>query len=718
MKLTIGRRGRRRALGTLVVVTVLATGGSIAMPSAQAATTVAGDAASIAYTDEAVRAMAWNICGEAGGAYPGALAATGSSAFCPDRNQPAVKASTIAATAIGHNLNAIMVEEVCGGPAGNLPPDSELADIVGALGAGWQYAWAPALRPGDAPNAVGGSACRGGLTGTIGVAVIVKGVVVSGPGQYQSLPDPEPAKHQQEPIVCATVAGWTNAICAVHMVNESYTSETTSPTDYDKEVTAVVSYLSKFGSVVLGGDFNTSNRTVLAPLYAAYAECDQQAYFPGDASNEVTHFSYHPRFGAGGTITDGSYTSAKIDYLFATNGFTGCTSAVGLADQASYATAVQPSCVPSASPITCMPTGISDHAPIIGSVKGGPDLLWRLNDGSGSSANDSSGNGAPGGGADGALSGAVTFSSTHGGSASFAGTTAAIATPVPVVDTTTSFTVSAWVDLSAGAPTSTIVSQDAGYGPTDTIPDNISGFALYYNSANATWRFAMPTADSASATVNEASAAAHAGTWTELTAVFDAAGGSSGAGGMTLYVNGVKAASADHTAMWPANGPFVVGRRTSAGAGTDYWHGLVQDVAAFRYPMTSAEVGSFATKLAPPTQATTVPDASGPDRPGCDLLGGYGTVADLTPRLQVTVTDPDPSKAVHADFSIWDNTHAGQPISMGDPAGVSTSVIGHGTVSIMTPQLTPGDAYGWYARTDDGTTSTTMPVCHFVAGTP
>jgi len=685
-----------------------------------AAAIVTGDPGGNAYTMETVNAMAWNICGEAGGDYAGSVDATGSSAYCPNRNSPGAKATAIALAAKGRDLNAIILEEVCGGPAHTaLPEGSELDVIMEALGAEWDYAWAPAVRPGDTP--IGdrrGSACRAGLTGMLGVAVLVKGKVTSRPEQFLMLPNPDPARHSTEPILCVNVAGWDNTICGVHVVNDSYTSETTSPTNYDKQITAIASFVANFPYVVLGGDFNTQNTAALAPLYSKMPECDQQAYYPGDPVNEVTQFSYRPRFGPNGSIVGGSYPSTKIDYLFATNGFGACSSLTGLADQADYSTTVQPGCLLTASPIVCTPTGVSDHAPIVGTVKGGPDAQWRLNDGSGTDAADASGRGNPG-----RLSTGVGFTDVHGGSATFNGSSGAVTASGPLVDTMSSFTVSAWANPDTGASTSTLVSQDGGYGgpSSNPIPNLASGFALYYNQPDASWRFSMPTGNARGASRDEAASqpgTARTGTWTKLTAAFDAVGGTKGNGGITLYVNGVKAATVNHTSVWPANGVFVAGRQLDPVTATPsrYWRGAIQDVNAYRYAMTPDAASANATKLMPPTKAMISPvPAAEAAKPGCDDLGRFAIVSSLTPRLQVTVLDPDPSKPVHANFSLWDNTVPGQLITLGGPGSASSSVVGGGVVSVVTPPLQPNHDYGWRAQTDDGATSPTTVNCHFKA---
>src|SRR4051812_5293011 len=77
----------------------------------------AAGAAAPAFTVESVRAMTWNICGEAGGPIP--TPASPSPAYCPYRNQPQVKADAVAEVIGVRRLNAVILQEVCFGAPGS-----------------------------------------------------------------------------------------------------------------------------------------------------------------------------------------------------------------------------------------------------------------------------------------------------------------------------------------------------------------------------------------------------------------------------------------------------------------------------------------------------------------------------------------------------------------------------------------------------------------------
>ncbi|MBT2442942.1 hypothetical protein J7E93_23105 [Streptomyces sp. ISL-36] len=679
-----------------VLATVLTTAvllGAQAIPAA-ALTTTPGDPAGNGYTRESVRAMTWNICGEAGGTLPS------SGGFCPFRNDPKAKAKAIGDVVRARNLNAIMLQEVCSGPRRTEVPDtgapSQLDEIAAQLGKDtWSFRWAEVWRP------AGTSYCRGGLTGTLSVAIGVKGRITWSDSEV--LPVPLGTQQNRGQVLCAEAAGWENHLCATHVSNFGQDVELGQMSQdradqlYEDQIETIRAMAAKFPSVVLGGDFNTRLRDRLQPLYDTMAECDQRSYLPGDASNEVT--KYTPAVAskdANEAITDPSYETSKIDYLFSTSGFSGCDSWTQMADQADYTLQAQPDCHKNATPIVCTPTGTSDHTPLYGHTRGAPTLSWKLD---GSPAGTSGGSG----GHSGTLTAGASWTTDHGGAVALNGSTGTVTAAGPVVDTTRSFTVSAWAKVEPGAGTSVVLSQDGSV---------ISGMMLWYNQPDNTWRFGLPKSDSGGWSVDQAISRTQAkpGVWTRLTAVHDAASGV-----VTLYVDGVEAGTTTHPTRWAADGPFVVGRDKVNGAGNAYFHGAVQRVEVYDHPMTATEAASHAGRLTAPTGRQAQPS---PDAPGCHQAGGYGTVHSLTPTLTARVTHPDPSKEVWAEFSVWDNTDPSlpQPLRMSGPGSASAKVRGDGTVSVTVPGLVEGHSYGWWVRTVDGATaSPTAAVCHFRA---
>ncbi|MCF2532972.1 LamG-like jellyroll fold domain-containing protein [Yinghuangia soli] len=198
---------------------------------------------------------------------------------------------------------------------------------------------------------------------------------------------------------------------------------------------------------------------------------------------------------------------------------------------------------------------------------------WKLDETSGTGAADSAGK-APA-----TLTGTTAWSTERGGSAVFDGR-GAIATAGPVLDTTASFTVSAWAKITDTAKSYTVAAQDG---------TQVSGFYLHYNKDAGTWAF-VRTSDDTSNPPRWFTAMAkqppRLGAWTHLAAVFDAASGT-----MTLYVDGVAQNSLVDNSPWKAGGPFTIGRATSD---VDRFAGGIDDVQAYSRVLTAAEVAGLA----------------------------------------------------------------------------------------------------------------------------
>jgi hypothetical protein len=159
---------------------------------------------------------------------------------------------------------------------------------------------------------------------------------------------------------------------------------------------------------------------------------------------------------------------------------------------------------------------------------------------------------------------------TGAGSLSLNGTSQYAQSAGPVITSTTSFAVSAWVNMSS-LPThnATVAAQD---GTED------SGFYLGYDYGHSgDWAFYFADSDTSDATYTYAyGSAAVAGTWTHLVGIYNA-----DAGAIWLYVNGVLAGSATFTPSWSATGPFTVGRDIVNGTQGDFFPGLISDVRAY-----------------------------------------------------------------------------------------------------------------------------------------
>ncbi|GGQ92146.1 LamG-like jellyroll fold domain-containing protein [Kitasatospora griseola] len=151
------------------------------------------------------------------------------------------------------------------------------------------------------------------------------------------------------------------------------------------------------------------------------------------------------------------------------------------------------------------------------------------------------------------------------------------AAPGPVLDTTKSFTVSAWAKANANG--GVIVGQDG----TTT-----QGFMLWPD--NGVWRFAMATGDTTgwpydtTADVNS-TATVQTGVWTHLTAVYDATSGQ-----LSLYVNGVLAGTGAHQSAPAFNGKLAIGRWQNNGSNANFFNGSISDVQVWSSTLSPATV--------------------------------------------------------------------------------------------------------------------------------
>ena len=207
---------------------------------------------------------------------------------------------------------------------------------------------------------------------------------------------------------------------------------------------------------------------------------------------------------------------------------------------------------------------------------GGPVAWFNLSQPSGTAVLDSI-TGGPS-----AVASGVTWDSSEGTFSGSAGSQ--VSTAGPVLDTTGSFTVAAWVNLtSRGTGNQAVVSQAAGTN---------NGFELRYNHGTGNWELARPLTDSSGSAVavagSGAAATATTGTFTFLAGTYNAATGT-----MTLYVNGTPAGTATDTTPVEAAGAFTIGSAKSGGAQGDWFHGQAADVQIYPRALSADDVGQL-----------------------------------------------------------------------------------------------------------------------------
>ncbi|MFC0436458.1 LamG-like jellyroll fold domain-containing protein [Kutzneria buriramensis] len=237
-----------------------------------------------------------------------------------------------------------------------------------------------------------------------------------------------------------------------------------------------------------------------------------------------------------------------------------------------------------------------------------PIARWKLDDGSGTTAKDSVGTNP------GTVTGGVTWSSDHGGSAVFNGRDSRITTAGPVLDTTGSYSISAWVYAKSASNYMTAV----GAGGQQS-----ASAYLQYNKVFNAWTFISPSTDVLDPSDYPAVHASSPPTlnkWTHLLAVFDATSGT-----MKLYIDGALVGTTTNPTPWKATSKLSIGAVTPGQtAADDFFNGSISDVRVYQQALTSTDAGVLAHGDAP----------TGP-------VGGVGAPSARTAgaTLNQTVTD-------------------------------------------------------------------------------
>jgi hypothetical protein len=156
----------------------------------------------------------------------------------------------------------------------------------------------------------------------------------------------------------------------------------------------------------------------------------------------------------------------------------------------------------------------------------------------------------------------------------------------PTVDTSGSFSVSAWVKLERPHGDHIAVAQEGTAR---------SAFRLGYQGDTGKWAFEMASEDghqhgSPERTVTASTDSAEIGAWTHLLGVhYDRTGE------LTLYVDGVKQDAAAHAGPWSAQGPLTIGRTLSQGTSDNHWSGAIDDVRVWNRVVPDEAVSDYET---------------------------------------------------------------------------------------------------------------------------
>ncbi|MGC2999573.1 LamG-like jellyroll fold domain-containing protein [Streptomyces sp. G35A] len=201
-------------------------------------------------------------------------------------------------------------------------------------------------------------------------------------------------------------------------------------------------------------------------------------------------------------------------------------------------------------------------------LKGGGH--WALDEGSGTTAKDGGPNGRPLKLTD----GTAWTTGVSGSALRFDGRGQYAETDGPVLDTTGSYSVSAWVTLDAlPGNYATAVSQD---GRRQASP-------FYLQYGQGAFAFSTPGGQRARLETRP-----ETGRWYHLVGVRDGASGQ-----IKLYVDGELAATATAGPHYVGTGPLAVGRAQWNGENTDFWNGAVDQVHAYDKALTAEEVSAL-----------------------------------------------------------------------------------------------------------------------------
>ncbi|WP_133853450.1 LamG domain-containing protein [Labedaea rhizosphaerae] len=163
------------------------------------------------------------------------------------------------------------------------------------------------------------------------------------------------------------------------------------------------------------------------------------------------------------------------------------------------------------------------------------------------------------------------------------GTTAAGQVDGPAVDTSRSFTISAWAKLTDKSTNRAIAGQNSPQAPSAE---------LYYAKAIDRWTIAMPETSGYDDQRRAVSAAPPTlGVWTHLIGVYDANSGT-----LALYVNGVKESQVTIPAgtAWQSANPFTVGAAVRTGTLSHYFAGSIDQVQVWDRALAPAEATGLA----------------------------------------------------------------------------------------------------------------------------
>ncbi|MFI7275191.1 LamG-like jellyroll fold domain-containing protein [Streptomyces sp. NPDC049879] len=210
----------------------------------------------------------------------------------------------------------------------------------------------------------------------------------------------------------------------------------------------------------------------------------------------------------------------------------------------------------------------------------GPRARWQADEAAGASATPAA---VPARWAN--LAGTATLGTpgTTGTALHLDGATGYAATTAPVVDTSRSFTVSAWARLDAEPAQDAVVVTQTGRRQ--------AGFELSWSAADGGWAFGRYGADAADGTAPVRALATDVdvvpGAWTHLVGTYDEASGQ-----LLLHIDGQLAGTAPFDGAWNAYGRVLIGAGDTGGTPRSFFPGSIDDVRVWDHARTPADPDS------------------------------------------------------------------------------------------------------------------------------
>lgn len=240
----------------------------------------------------------------------------------------------------------------------------------------------------------------------------------------------------------------------------------------------------------------------------------------------------------------------------------------------------------------------------------------------------------------------------------------------PVIDTSQSFTVSAWVKLANTTGYQTFVSEDGS---------QVSGFYLQLRADTGRFAFTRLAYDSTAAYGGVATSpiVPQPGVWYLLTGVYNAAAETN-----SLYVDGALQDTVPILAPWSATGPLAVGRGFFNGAPTDWVSGSIDDVRAYSGVLPAAGIRALAGTGSITVHTSQAGPAVNPTQFGAFLeeinhSGDGGVYAELVRNRDLKESSSSPvywsavqSQGASASIAL----DTSQPLNTANPVSLKLSV--------------------------------------------